>query len=237
MSTAAHVIGALLRFLFAVVRWVVTLAVHERMLAFVVFVILVVLVLFRRVALTRHGQGWRRVRSIRFRLWLWLRPGRGFASLPELWLRWGRLAALSYGARSRPGAGPARQAHPAGHRVRGAARPGAVRPPPVRRLRAARADPGAAADRQDGAARRPDHPASRPGADHQHPGRPAPAHQPVAGRRPRPGLRVQPGAASATSRPRSRWDLLGVCTDELMAYKMADWLAGEHGRLRRPGLV
>src|SRR5207244_13508483 len=47
--------------------------------------------------------GWRRVRSIRFRLWLWLRPGRGFASLPELWLRWGRLAAVSYGARSRPG--------------------------------------------------------------------------------------------------------------------------------------
>ena len=31
MTTAAHIIGALLRFLFAVVRLVVTLAVHEQM--------------------------------------------------------------------------------------------------------------------------------------------------------------------------------------------------------------
>ena len=67
--------------------------------------LLAALVLFCRVTLTRHGQGWRRVRSIRFRLWLWLRPGKGFASLPELWLRWGRMAAVSYGARSRPGLG------------------------------------------------------------------------------------------------------------------------------------
>ena len=49
--------------------------------------------------------GWRRARSIRFRLWLWLRPGAGFASLPELWLRWGRLAALSSGRRARPACG------------------------------------------------------------------------------------------------------------------------------------
>src|SRR5690348_8237721 len=103
MSTAAHVIGALLCFLIAAIRLVATLAVHEQMSAFVVFVILVALVLFFKFALTKAGTGWRRVRSIRFRLWLWLRPGRGFASLPELWLRWGRLAAVSYGARSRPG--------------------------------------------------------------------------------------------------------------------------------------
>src|SRR6266704_2948588 len=90
MSTAGHVVGAVLRFLLAVIR-------------FVVLLFIAVLVLFWKVGLTRHGQGWRRVRSIRFRLWLWLRPGRGFASLPELWLRWGRMAALSYGARSRPG--------------------------------------------------------------------------------------------------------------------------------------
>ena len=153
MSTAAHVIGALLRFLFAVVRLVVTLAVREQMAAFVIFVMLVVLVLFWRVALTRHGQGWRRVRSIRFRLWLWLRPGRGFASLPELWLRWGRLSALAYGARSRPGPEPARQAHPADHRVRRAARPRPVRPPSVRGFRAAHADPGTAEDGQDRPAR------------------------------------------------------------------------------------
>ena len=103
MSTAGQVIGGVLRFLFAVIRFVAELANRERMAAFVVFVLVVVLVLFFKLALTRSATGWRRVRSIRFRLWLWLRPGRGFASLPELWLRWGRLAAVSYGARSRPG--------------------------------------------------------------------------------------------------------------------------------------
>src|SRR5690242_12089934 len=103
MSTAGHVAGAVLRFLFASIRFVVVLANRERMAAFLAVVLVVVLVLFFKLALTRVGTGWRRVRSIRFRLWLWLRPGRGFASLPELWLRWGRLAAVSYGARSRPG--------------------------------------------------------------------------------------------------------------------------------------
>ena len=38
MTTAAHIIGALLRFLFAVVRLVVTLAVREQMAALVIFV-------------------------------------------------------------------------------------------------------------------------------------------------------------------------------------------------------
>src|SRR6266576_5800138 len=113
MSTAGHVVGAVFRFLFAVIRFVAELANRERMAAFVIFVTIVVLVLFFKLALTRAGTGWRRVRSIRFRLWLWLRPGRGFASLPELWLRWGRMAALSYGARSRPGLSlPARLTRP-----------------------------------------------------------------------------------------------------------------------------
>ena len=57
MITAAHIIGALLRFLFAVVRGVVILAVHEQMAAFVVLVILAVLVLFWRVTLTRQRPG------------------------------------------------------------------------------------------------------------------------------------------------------------------------------------
>src|ERR1700761_7126702 len=103
MSTAAHIIGAVLRLLIDVIRLVVTLAVRAPMAAFVFLVIAAAVVLFWRGALTRHRQGWRRGRSIRFRLWLWLRPGKGFASLPELWLRWGRMAAVSYGARSRPG--------------------------------------------------------------------------------------------------------------------------------------
>ena len=103
MSTAGQITGGVLRFLFAVIRFVVVLAGRDRMAAFVIFVMVLVLVLFFKLVLSRAGTGWRRVRSIRFRLWLWLRPGRGFASLPELWLRWGRLAAVSYGARSRPG--------------------------------------------------------------------------------------------------------------------------------------
>src|SRR5712672_3551953 len=103
MTTAAHIVGGVLRFLFAVIRFVAVLANRERMAAFVIFVLIVVLVLFSKLALARHGQGWRRARSIRFRLWLWLRPGPGFASLPELLLRWGRLAAVTYGGRSRPG--------------------------------------------------------------------------------------------------------------------------------------
>ena len=42
-----------------------------------------------------------RVRYLRLRLHLRLHPGRGHASVFELWLRWGRLAALRRSARSR----------------------------------------------------------------------------------------------------------------------------------------
>ena len=41
---------------------------------------------------------------MRWRIWLRLRPGHGFATTAELWLRWGRLAALGHG-----------EAGPAGH--------------------------------------------------------------------------------------------------------------------------
>jgi len=43
-----------------------------------------------------------RVRAMRRRLHLRLRPGLGFATLFELWLRWGRLAVLRKSGRSRP---------------------------------------------------------------------------------------------------------------------------------------
>jgi len=42
-----------------------------------------------------------RVRHLRFRLHLRLHPGRGFATVGELWLRWGRLAAFRKSARIR----------------------------------------------------------------------------------------------------------------------------------------
>jgi type IV secretion system protein VirD4 len=224
MSTAAHVIGALLRFLFAIVRWVVTLAVHEQMLALVVFVLLAALLLFRRVALTRHGQGWRRVRSIRFRLWLWLRPGRGFASLPELWLRWGRLAALSYGARSRPGLSlPARLT---GHTVEFAALLG--RAQYGRRLYAAfelhrllLAPP-----RTDKTGLLADWIIRHPGPVLTTSTR-ADLHQLTSpSRRFRGPVHVFNPEGVGDVPSTFAWDLLGVCTDELTAFKMADWLAG-----------
>ena len=227
MSTAGHIAGAVLRFVFAVIRFAVILANRERMAAFVIFAALIVLILFWRVALTRHGQGWRRVRSIRFRLWLWLRPGNGFASLPELWLRWGRLAALSYGGRSRPGLTlPARlmtrSTEFAVHL--GRAQYG-------RRLYVAfelhllilappRTDKtGLLADRII-----------------RHPGpvlttsTRADLHELTSnvrrfgGRGPVYVFNPE-GVGDVPST--FAWDLLGVCTDELMAYKMADWLAGD----------
>jgi hypothetical protein len=43
-----------------------------------------------------------RVRYLRARLVLRLHPGRGHATIPGLWLRWGRFAAFRRGRRSRP---------------------------------------------------------------------------------------------------------------------------------------
>jgi hypothetical protein len=225
VSTAAHVIGALLRFLVDVVRLVITLVVREQMAAFVILVILAGLVLFWRVALSKDGHGWRRVRSIRFRLWLHLRPGRGFASLPELWLRWGRLAALSYGARSRPALG-------LGARLTAATTEFAVRlgrAQYFRRLYAAfelhvliLAPP-----RTDKTGMLADRVIRHPGPVLTTSTR-ADLHQLTSpSRRGRgPGYVFNPeGVGDVPST--FAWDLLGVCTDELMAHKMADWLAGD----------
>jgi type IV secretion system protein VirD4 len=44
-----------------------------------------------------------RIRSMRWRIRLYLRPGTGFATIAELVIRWGRLAALHHGQRARPG--------------------------------------------------------------------------------------------------------------------------------------
>jgi type IV secretion system protein VirD4 len=44
-----------------------------------------------------------RMRRMRWRIRMRMRPGAGFASVPELVLRWGRLAALHHGRRARPG--------------------------------------------------------------------------------------------------------------------------------------
>lgn len=44
-----------------------------------------------------------RVRHQRIRLRLGLHPGKGLATVFELWWRWGRLAAFRHGNRTRPG--------------------------------------------------------------------------------------------------------------------------------------
>jgi type IV secretion system protein VirD4 len=44
-----------------------------------------------------------RLRSVRWRMRLHLHPGPGFASFPELLFRWSRLAAVHHGRRARPG--------------------------------------------------------------------------------------------------------------------------------------
>ena len=49
----------------------------------------------------RHLPG-NRVRHLRIRLHLRLHPGKGFAHVFSLWLRWGRLAALRRSSRIRP---------------------------------------------------------------------------------------------------------------------------------------
>ncbi|HEY1320202.1 MAG TPA: type IV secretion system DNA-binding domain-containing protein, partial [Streptosporangiaceae bacterium] len=225
MSTAAHVIGAVLRFLFGVVRLVVTLAVREQMAAFVIFVILVALVLFWKITLTRHGQGWRRVRSIRFRLWLRLRPGRGFASLPELWWRWGRLAALSYGARSRPGLGLTGRLTTATTEfaVRlGRAQYGRRLYAPFEMHLLVLAPP-----RTDKTGLLADRIIRHPGPVLTTSTRADLYQLTSPSRRGRGPVYVFNPEGVGDVPSTFAWDLLGVCTDELMAYKMADWLAGD----------
>ena len=133
-----------------------------------------------------------RVRHLRTRLHLRLHPGKGFATIFGLWLRWGRLAALRRSGRIRrslplwyrmlapgecsvfagPGALAARAAGPAGR---------------------ARAGDGAAADLQDRVPGRRHPPLPRPGDRHHHQGRHLRADGRGAGPA-RPGARVQPAA-------------------------------------------
>jgi type IV secretion system protein VirD4 len=95
---------ALLLLLFALTpASLVNLAAHNARadLAFLFLVVLVVW--FYHAVIGHRAQVRRRARALRWRTQLRLRPGPGYASLTELWRRWGRLAALSHGRRSRPG--------------------------------------------------------------------------------------------------------------------------------------
>ncbi|HET9895413.1 MAG TPA: type IV secretory system conjugative DNA transfer family protein [Streptosporangiaceae bacterium] len=63
---------------------------------------LLVAVITVRVAFSKEKLPRYRVRQMRLRARLRLRPGPGMATLFELWLRWGRVAAARRAARSRP---------------------------------------------------------------------------------------------------------------------------------------
>ena len=80
-------------------------AVHNHFMILALFCAVVFVVLFYGAVLGRRAQARRRVRSLRWRARLRLRPGPGYASLFELVFRWGRLAALHHGGRARPGLG------------------------------------------------------------------------------------------------------------------------------------
>lgn len=67
-----------------------------------IIVLLAVLVGLRWVLLPPRRLPGHRVRHAHLRMRLRLHPGRGHATLFELWLRWGRLAALRRSARARP---------------------------------------------------------------------------------------------------------------------------------------
>src|SRR5690349_18444740 len=91
------------RFLIGLVRDLAVLAVHHRFTALAVFAALAAGFLFYRSVLSRSAQRRHRARALRWRARLRLRPGPGYASLSELVLRWGRLAAVHHGRRMRPG--------------------------------------------------------------------------------------------------------------------------------------
>jgi type IV secretion system protein VirD4 len=103
VTAAGHIIGGLLRLLVSILRVLALLAVHHPRAALVLLLVLILAVLFHRRVLGRRAQARHRTRALRWRVRLRLRPGPGYASLAEVWLRWGRLAALHHGRRARPG--------------------------------------------------------------------------------------------------------------------------------------
>jgi hypothetical protein len=220
LAFVTGLLGFAIRFAAALIR----LGVHHPLAGLITLAVFIAAVLFRKTVLGRHSRGWRRARSIRFRLWLWLRPGAGFASLPELWLRWGRLAALSYGRRSRPGLG---------------LRDRLTRPTTDYAVRLGRAQYFRrlysafelqmlilAPPRTDKTGLLADRIISHPGPVLTTSTRPDLHLLTTAARRDRgPSFVFNPeGVGDVPST--FAWDLLGVCRDELMAYRMADWLAG-----------
>ena len=133
-----------------------------------------------------------RARHLRIRLHLRLHPGKGFAHVFSLWLRWGRLAVLRRSARIRPSVAAA-VPDPGPARAFGLSRPGPLPAPAARPAGGAPAGDGPAPHVQDRVPGRCHPVLPRPGHRHQHQTRPVRGDQRRA-RPVRPGARVQPAA-------------------------------------------
>ena len=97
-------------------------------------VFLTLLALASRSAIAARGTLFssQRVRRMRWRIMVRLRPGPGFATLAELTVRWSRLAALHHGRRARPSMRLHHRITVPHHRLRDPARPRPVLPPRLR---------------------------------------------------------------------------------------------------------
>jgi type IV secretion system protein VirD4 len=76
---------------------------HHQLELFIALVVVLLLGAAIRVVAGRPGGSRHRVRLLRWRIRLCLRPGPGYANLLELAVRWSRLRAVRAGGRSRPG--------------------------------------------------------------------------------------------------------------------------------------
>ena len=69
----------------------------------IAFVICNTIWLVHRVTISKQALARHRAWAMRHRITARLRPGPGFATVAELWVRWSKFAALSHGHRARPG--------------------------------------------------------------------------------------------------------------------------------------
>ncbi|HEY7261061.1 MAG TPA: hypothetical protein VH589_06195, partial [Trebonia sp.] len=75
---------------------------HYAIELLIVLAILMVVVLAVRLIVGSPGADRHRVQILRWRIRLYLRPGRGYANILELAVRWSRLRAVRTGGRARP---------------------------------------------------------------------------------------------------------------------------------------
>lgn len=185
--------------------------------------VLIVCLFYSRV-LSKSAVASNRVRALRWRIRARLKPGPGYASFPELFSRWGRLAALHHGGHARPGMRRR-------HRLRARTTRIAVR---LGRAQWFRRVYGRLEDQCGTIA------AQRSGKtgllidrvlDHDGPvitsSSRADIYTASASARSRRGpVEVFNPLGVGGVRSTFSWNLLGACGDEMSAYRMADWLAG-----------